>query len=79
MRLESEYQRASLRGSVNIPLAQLRQKVAQLDPRRRYIVYCDTGRRSAAAAFLLAERGLDVALLKDGVPALLKAASTGAG
>ena len=79
VRLESEYQRASLKGSVNIPLAQLRQKAAQLDPKRRYIVYCDTGRRSAAAAFLLAERGLDVALLKDGVPALLKAASAAAG
>jgi CRP-like cAMP-binding protein len=79
VRLESEYQRASLKGSVNIPLAQLRQKAAQLDSKRRYIVYCDTGRRSAAAAFLLAERGLEVALLKDGVPALLKAASASAG
>ena len=79
VRLESEFRRASLKGSINIPLAQLRQKAAQLDLKRRYIVYCDTGRRSAAAAFLLAERGLDVALLKDGVPALLKAASTGSG
>ena len=75
VRLESEFGRANLKGSVNIPLAQLRIKVAQLDPKRKYIVYCDTGRRSAAAAFLLAERGLDVALLKDGIPALLKASA----
>ena len=75
VRLESEFARANLKSSVNIPLAQLRAKAAQLDPKRQYIVYCDTGRRSAAAAFLLAERGLDVALLKDGIPALLKASA----
>jgi CRP-like cAMP-binding protein len=72
VRLESEYQRASLKGSINIPLAQLRQKAGSLDTGRHYIVYCDTGRRSGAAAFLLSERGFDVALLKDGIQALLK-------
>lgn len=73
VRLESEYRRASLKGSINIPLAQLRQKAGELDRQRRYIVYCDTGRRSAAAAFLLSERGFDVAVLRDGINALHKA------
>ena len=73
VRLESEYQRASLKGSINIPLAQLRQKADSLDAGRQYIVYCDTGRRSGAAAFLLSERGFNVALLKDGINALRKA------
>lgn len=72
VRLESEYQRASLKGSLNIPLAQLRQKAASLDAGRQYIVYCDTGRRSSAAAFLLSERGFNVALLKDGIQSLRK-------
>jgi len=73
VRLEGEYQRASLRGSVNIPLARLRQQAATLDRNRKYIVYCDTGRRSAAAAFLLSERGFDVVMLRDGINALRKA------
>ncbi len=78
VRLESEYRRASLKGSINIPLAQLRQKAGSLDAGRQYIVYCDTGRRSGAAAFLLSERGFNVALLKDGINALRKASpSTG--
>jgi CRP-like cAMP-binding protein len=73
VRLESEHRRASLKGSVNIPLIQLRQKAGELDRGRQYIVYCDTGRRSAAAAFLLAERGFEVAILKDGINALTRA------
>jgi len=72
VRLASEFQRASLKGSINIPLAQLRQKADSLDAGRQYIVYCDTGRRSGAAAFLLSERGFNVALLKDGLNALRK-------
>lgn len=73
VRLEGEFQRANLKGSINIPLARLRQKVNGLDPARRYVVYCDTGKRSTAAAYLLSERGFDVAVLKDGINALIRA------
>jgi rhodanese-related sulfurtransferase len=73
VRLDNEYRRANLKGSINIPLAQLRSRASELDPRRRYIVYCDTGRRSTAAAFLLSERGFEVAVLRDGINALVKA------
>ncbi|MDH4134965.1 MAG: cyclic nucleotide-binding domain-containing protein [Gammaproteobacteria bacterium] len=73
VRLEGEFQRANLKGSVNIPLARLRQQVESLDRNRRYVVYCDTGKRSMAAAYLLSERGFDVAVLKDGINALIKA------
>jgi len=72
VRLESEFRLASLKGSINIPLSQLRQKADSLDVGREYIVYCDTGRRSSAAAFLLSERGFNIALLKDGIKALRK-------
>ncbi|HEY1181142.1 MAG TPA: rhodanese-like domain-containing protein [Rhodocyclaceae bacterium] len=41
-----------------------------MDKRREYIVYCQTGRRSAAAAFLLSQRGFKVALLDGGLRAL---------
>lgn len=70
VRLQSEYQRASLKGSINMPLYQLRQEAGSLNVGRQYIVYCDTGRRSGAAAFLLSERGFNVALLKDGIQAI---------
>ena len=49
-------------------------------PARKYIICCDTGRRSAAAAFLLSQRGLDVCVLEGGmnksVPAELLSATT---
>ncbi|MGQ0658739.1 MAG: cyclic nucleotide-binding domain-containing protein [Chromatiales bacterium] len=67
VRLESEYANDGLKGSVNIPLFMLRLKAESLDPEREYIVYCDTGRRSSAAAFLLNERGFRASVLKGGL------------
>jgi CRP-like cAMP-binding protein len=68
VRLPDEYAAGHLRNSVNIPLISLRLKVHQLDPDAEYIIYCDTGRRSSAAAFLLNERGFsNVHTLKHGL------------
>lgn len=67
VRLESEHANTGLAGSVNIPLFMLRIKVDALDPKLAYVVYCDTGRRSSAAAFLLSERGFQVYVLKGGL------------
>lgn len=67
VRLDSEHQHNGLKGSINIPLFMLRLKVATLSEDKKYILYCDTSRRSAAAAFLLSERGLDAACLKGGI------------
>jgi rhodanese-related sulfurtransferase len=47
----------------------LRLKADSLDPNKQYITYCDTGRRSSAAAFLLSERGLKAYCLKGGLMA----------
>jgi len=66
VRLDSEYKNDGIEGSINIPLFMLRIKVATLSEDKKYILYCDTGRRSSAAAFLLSERGLDAACLKGG-------------
>lgn len=67
VRLESEHKNSGIDGSVNIPLFMLRLKAQSLDPSKKYILYCDTGRRSSACAFLLSERGLDVYCLKGGL------------
>ncbi len=69
VRLESEHANTGIPGSINIPLFMLRLKVDALDPKTPYIVYCDTGRRSSAAAFLLSERGFHTYVLKGGVGA----------
>jgi CRP-like cAMP-binding protein len=67
VRLESEHKNSGIEGSVNIPLFMLRLKAQTLDPSKKYILYCDSGRRSSACAFLLSERGLEVYCLKGGL------------
>ncbi len=67
VRLEDEYKNNGLPGSINLPLFMLRMKVETLDPGKQYILYCDTGRRSSAGAFLLSERGLHAYCLKGGL------------
>ena len=48
VRLPSEYQNLAIEGALNIPLYFIRLKLATLDRDVPYVVYCDTGRRSAA-------------------------------
>jgi rhodanese-related sulfurtransferase len=67
VRLESEHSNNGLPGSMNIPLFMLRLKADSLDAATPYIVYCDTGRRSSAAAFLLSERGFETFVLQGGL------------
>ena len=67
VRMESEHKESGIPGSINIPLITLRIKAGSLDSKKKYIVYCDSGRRSSAAAFLLSERGLKVYCLKGGL------------
>ena len=67
VRLESEHSNNGIAGSLNIPLFMLRLKTDSLNPDVSYIVYCDTGRRSSAAAFLLGERGFETYVLQGGL------------
>jgi CRP-like cAMP-binding protein len=67
VRLDSEHKNNGLPGSINLPLFMLRMKVDTLDPGKKYILYCDTGRRSSAGAFLLSERGIQAFCLKGGL------------
>lgn len=67
VRLESEFKTGSIKGAQNLPLYLVRLKAGQLDRARPYVVFCDTGSRSAAAAFLLGERGFQVSVLRGGL------------
>ena len=69
VRLPSEFASAHLPGAINLPLCFLRPKIGQLDTHAHYVVVCDTGLRSAAAAFILTSRGYNAVLLKGGMPA----------
>lgn len=70
VRLESEHKAGAIRGSVNVPLFMLRLKSESLDPSKKYICYCETGRRGSAAAYLLSERGFESYVLKGGLQAI---------
>ncbi len=70
VRLESEHQAGAIKGSVNIPLFMLRLKCETLDPSKKYICYCETGRRAQAAAYLLSERGFEGYVLTGGLQAM---------
>ncbi|WP_172597758.1 cyclic nucleotide-binding domain-containing protein [Sulfuriflexus mobilis] len=75
VRLPSEHSNGSLPGSINLPLFFLRKKADEINAERTYIMVCDTGRRSASAAYLLAERGFDVYVLEGGLNAVPSEAS----
>lgn len=67
VRLPSEFQSRHLTGSVNLPLPILRSKLDKLDAERKYIVCCDTGRRSSTATYLLTQHNIDAYVLENGL------------
>ena len=69
VRLPSEFQNFRIDGAVNIPLYFIRLKLNALDKNIQYVVCCDTGRRSSAAAYILSERGFEAYVLKGGLAA----------
>lgn len=73
VRLADEYSMHALDNSINAPLFMIRDRAPGLDPEKKYIICCDTGRRSAAAAFLLSQRGLDVCVLEGGMNNIIAA------
>lgn len=67
VRVPSEFKAFSKANATNLPLYLLRHKLNVLDRKTPYIVYCDTGRRSSAAAFILNQKGFETAVLKGGL------------
>jgi CRP-like cAMP-binding protein len=67
VRLPSEFEHVRLEGAINVPLYFLRLKLKSLDPTVHYVAYCDTGRRSSAAAYILSERGMSASVLRGGL------------
>jgi len=67
VRMEDEFANSGIANTVNIPLYLLRLKMKNMDKKAKFILFCDTGARSSAAAFLMAKEGFkNVYILKDG-------------
>lgn len=67
VRAEDEHLWRSLQGSPCIPLENIRAGAASLDKAKLYVCYCETGRQSATAAFLLTQMGYRAAVLRGGL------------
>ncbi|ROS01313.1 rhodanese-like domain-containing protein [Sinobacterium caligoides] len=70
VRTSIEFDRGHCYRALSMPLNLLRLKMPLLDRQQRYIVYCNSGRRSAAAAHLLSEAGFKVKVLRGGLERL---------
>lgn len=68
-----EYRHDKLPGAINVPLNDIRNAIGALSKSPTYIAYCQSGRRSAAAAFILAQSGYDVYVLENGLWSVPKA------
>jgi CRP-like cAMP-binding protein len=67
VRSESEHQIFTLQSAINIPLNNLRDSLKILDVDEQYITYCDDGKRSSIAAYLLTQLGYKVSYLQGGL------------
>jgi NADPH-dependent 2,4-dienoyl-CoA reductase/sulfur reductase-like enzyme/rhodanese-related sulfurtransferase len=68
VRTRAEYAAGSLPGAINIPLDELRQRLAELDPAAPTVTFCQVGQRGYLAQRILHQHGFDdVKNLKGGV------------
>jgi CRP-like cAMP-binding protein len=73
VRMPEEFQQRAIAGAINVPLYRLREAIPTLvPPGSRIVVYCNTGERSAAAAFVLNGQGYVVHALHGGLGAMLR-------
>ncbi len=78
VRMPEEFDEKAIKGAINIPLFNLRERIDEVDRTRSVIVYCGTGERSAAAAFILSKVGFDSYALQGGLAAMMKQMEKGA-
>lgn len=74
VRDEEESRTNHLHSALLIPLKNLREKALELDKNASYICYCENGRQSSTAAFLLKQMGFNnVSVLRGGLQSLRRA------
>ncbi len=72
VRMPEEHEQRTIKGAINAPLYTLRENVIDFDKTKKYIVYCNTGERSAAAAFILSKLGFQVFALQGGLSGMIR-------
>lgn len=78
VRMPEEFSQRAIKGALNLPLYRLREDAAtQIDRKARLIVYCNTGERSSAAAFILTRLGYEVFALQGGLSGMLQQVDQG--
>ncbi len=75
----AEHSAQCIANSINIPMPELRDKLSFLDKNITYIAYCNDGRTSSAATFVLGQNGINSRALNNGISSVDTAliASTG--
>lgn len=69
VRMDFEYAHGHIRGSLNIPLSRLPDRLDEIPADRPVLVVCGHGNRSSVAADQLAGLGYDARLLDGGLTA----------
>jgi CRP-like cAMP-binding protein len=72
VRLPEEFDERAVKGALNVPLFMLREKAQDFERGRKVVVYCNTGERSAAAAFILGKIGVAAFALQGGLSAMIR-------
>lgn len=72
VRMPEEFAQRAIKGAINVPLYTLRETVSEYDRSRKYIAYCNTGERSAAAAFILGKLGFEAYALQGGIAGMIR-------
>jgi rhodanese-related sulfurtransferase len=73
VRQPAEWRHSHIRGSQNLPLMQLRSRLATLPREKTIVTVCASGHRSNVAARILQRAGYQVENLKGGMRAWTKA------
>lgn len=68
-RYDMEYDDCHIAGATLIPLHEFRERIGGLDRNAVHLIYCRSGRRSKAAAFLMQERNIQGISIKGGIKA----------
>ena len=63
VRRPQEFRHDPLKNSENIPLNHVREKLSTMNHDFHYVVYCDGGRRSEVAAYIMTESGFNAVCL----------------
>ncbi len=66
VRTQEEFEAGHCKQALHMPLEYLQLKTRLLDPATTYVTYCNSGRRSQAAAYFLQSLGYKVAALAGG-------------